>query len=313
MRVWQGLNARFMAPAPAERLATVRFLVGVYALIYLLVRAPVLADFRRAPGPFRPVGLAAWLDAPIAPSLAFVLYGAALIAGVGFTLGLRFRISGPLFALATLWVTSYRNSWGMIFHNENMVVVHLIVLAGSDAGAALSLDARGHVPGAEPRFGWPLRLCSAASVLAYMLAGIAKLKVTGVSWMDGDVLRNYIAYDAMRKSQIGSFHSPLAGYLVQVAWPYVVLSILTLALELLGPLALLSRRLTWVWVLGLWGFHVGVFLSMAIAFPYQLSGVAFASMFEAEKLWQVRRLGRLHRWLLRTGSAAPNPQGGPSV
>src|SRR4029077_2497715 len=75
----RALDARFLAPAPAERLATVRFLTGAFACGYLLARAPVLADFRRAPGVFRPVGLAAWLHAPFPPSLVFALFGLTLL------------------------------------------------------------------------------------------------------------------------------------------------------------------------------------------------------------------------------------------
>jgi len=301
----RALDARFLAAAPPERLATVRFLTGAFACGYLLVRAPVLADFRRTPGVFRPVGLAAWLHGPLPPSWVFALFGLTLLLGVCFTLGWRFRLSGPAFALLVLWVTSYRSSWSMLFHNENLLALHLLVLGCCDAAAALSLDARSaHSQAAttpHARYGWPVRLLSVITTCVYVVAAVAKLKITGLSWMDGDVLRNYIAFDAMRKSQIGTLHSPLAGYLVQVGWPYIGLSILTLLVELGGPIALLNRRLTRLWVLGAWGFHLGVLLSMAIAFPYPLSGVAFASMFECEKLWNVRRLGRLRARLFGGG------------
>jgi hypothetical protein len=292
------LDARFLAPAPAERLATVRLLSGGFALTYLLARAPVLADFRAEPGRFAPVGAAAWLSSPLPAALAFALYLLALGAGIAFTLGLRFRWSGPLFALLMLWVTSYRNSFSMIFHTENLLVVHLGVLAQSDAAAALALDARGRPPPSPAgRFGWPLRLISATTTLAYVLAGIAKLKITGLSWMDGDVLRNYVAYDAFRKRQIGSVYSPFGGFLVQFGWPFPILSVLTLLLELGGPIALLKPWLTRLWVAGIWGFHLGVFASMAIAFPHPLSGVAFASMFACERVWQLRWLSAVPRWL----------------
>jgi len=303
MSLWRKLDARFMAEAPAERLATLRFLTGVFALAYLLVRAPVLADFRRPPGGFHPVGLVSWLDAPLPVWAVFVIFGLTLLTAACFTLGHRYRWTGPAFALLFLWVTSYRNSWGMVFHNENLLALHLCVLGLSDAAAAVSLDARraGGAPPPHARFGWPLRLMSATTVLVYVLAGVAKLKVTGISWMDGDVLRNYIAYDAMRKTQIGSIRSPIAGYIVQVGWPYVLLSVFTLVVELGGPIALCSRRLTLYWVLAAYGFHVGVFASMAIAFPYPLSGIAFGSMFACERLWNFRRLGRLRSRLFEPG------------
>jgi hypothetical protein len=294
----RSLDARYLAPAPAERLATLRVLTGAFAVGYLIARGHVLADFRSAPGRFEPVGVAVWLSGPVPPWLTFVLYALALVTGIAFTVGARFRLSGPVFAILTLWVTSYRNSWGMIFHTDNLLVVHLGVLAQCDAAAALSFDARGRAPAAEhARFGWPVRLISAATAITYCLAAVAKLKITGISWMDGDVLRNYIAYDGMRKSEIGSIHSPFGAWLVQYAWPFPLLSVMTFVLELSGPIVVMIPLLARIWAIGIWGFHVGVFASMAIAFPHPLSGIAFASVFRCERLWELRGFSRVRDWL----------------
>lgn len=294
----KAMDRRFIAPVPAERLATVRVLTGAFAVIYLVARANVLGDFRSPPGRFAGVGLAALLAEPVPASLQLVLYGLCLLAGVLFTLGVRYRITGPVFALLLLWVTSYRNSWGMVFHTDNLLVVHVIALAFSDAAAALSWDARAQAKAADSgRFGWPLRLLMALTALVYLLAGIAKLKIAGLSWADGEVLRDHIAYDALRKMQIGSVYSPLARYLVQLDWPYPVLSWITLVLELAGPLVLWSLPLRAAWAAGLWSFHLGVLISMMIAFPYPLSGVAFVALFRCEKLWQYRPLAALRRRL----------------
>lgn len=304
MNPLRALDARFMAPAPAERLATVRFFCGAFAVIYFIARGNVMADFRHAPGVFTPVGLASGLTAPLPAAGVFALYLLMLASGVAFTLGLRFRITGPAFALLALWVTSYRNSWEMVFHTDNLLVVHLIVLACSDAAAVLSFDARERAAViANARFGWPLRLLSILTALAYLLAGVAKLKGVGISWLHGEVLRNYIAYDALRKLQIGSIASPLAPYLVQVEWPFAALSVLTMTLELVGPVVIWFPRLALLWALGLWGFHLGVLLSMAIAFPYPLSGIAFASLLPCERLWQLRPLAHLRERLFPAATA----------
>jgi hypothetical protein len=298
MRIVRFVDSQFFAPAPAERLATVRVLTGAFAVIYLIARANVLGDFRHPPGRFVGVGLAAWLSGPAPAALQLAIFALCVISGVLFTLGMRYRITGPVFSGLLLWVTSYRNSWGMVFHTDNLLVVHVIALAFSDAAHALSWDARAQ-PHAEDsgRFGWPLRLLMALTALAYLLAGIAKLKIAGLSWTDGEVLRDHIAYDALRKSQIGSLYSPVAAYLVQLDWPYPVLSWLTLLLELGGPFVLWSPPLRAAWAAGLWSFHLGVLISMVIAFPYPLSGVAFAALFRCEKLWQLRALSPIKRFL----------------
>ena len=307
MRVLRYLDSQFFAPAPAERLATVRVLTGAFAVIYLIARANVLGDFRMQPGRFVGVGLARVLSGPVPAWLQLVLFGLCVVSGVLFTLGVRYRVAGPVFALLLLWVTSYRNSWGMVFHTDNLLVVHVIALAFSDAAHALSWDARGRVPQTDAsRFGWPLRLLMALTALAYLLAGVAKLKIAGLSWTDGEVLRDHIAYDALRKSQIGSLYSPLAAYLVQLDWPYPVLSWLTLLLELGGPFVLFSRKLRAAWAAGLWSFHLGVLISMVIAFPYPLSGVAFAALFRAERLWRLRALAPIRRFLAGSGLQAGN-------
>jgi Vitamin K-dependent gamma-carboxylase len=299
MRSTAALDARFYGALGPARLATLRVLTGAFAIGYLLARAPVMASFASfSPAQFRPVGLAAWLSAPLPSALTLAAYLAAIGFGVAFTLGARFRWTGPAFALLTLWVTSYRNSWGMIFHTDNLLVVHLAVLGLTDSAATLSLDARGRAePAPHGRFGWPVRLLCAVTVLVYLLAGIAKLKASGLGWAHGEILRNYIAYDALRKAEAGSLHSPLGAWLVQRAWPFPPLGALTLGLELLGPLALLHPRAGRAWVAGIYAFHVGVLLTMAIAFPYPLSGIAFASFFACERLWQRAPLTALGRWL----------------
>jgi len=299
---WARLDRAFLAPAPAERLALLRTLIGAFTSVYLVARAPVLADFRAmAVERFEPVGLAMLLSAPLSPLTAAIAWALCLLMCIAFTLGFRFRITGPLCALSLLWVTSYRNSWGMVFHTDNLLVLHVLVLGVTPASAAaLSIDARrsgtalpgAPSPGDDPRFGWPLQLISALTVATYVLAGIAKLKVSGFDWAAGEVLRSSIAHDAVRKAAVGSVYSPLGGWLVQHSWPFPIIGALTLVLELGAPLALLGGRLALIWAAAVWLFHAGVLATMAIAFPYPLSGIALASLFPLERIGWLRQLAR---------------------
>jgi hypothetical protein len=117
------------------------------------------------------------------------------------------------------------------------------------------------------------------------------------------VLRTHIAYDALRKIELGSAHSPVGAWLVQFEGVFPVLGALTLVLELGAPLALLNRRAAWVWVLGIWGFHLSVVVLMAIGFAYPLSGCAFASLFAVECL-------RHTRWVKKFWPIEPAPPPG---
>jgi hypothetical protein len=299
------LDRFWLAPAAARRLATLRVLTGAFSVVYLLVRAPVMVSFGALDArQFEPVGICRLLSGPQPAALTSLLWLACVLAGAAFTIGARFRISGPTFGLLFLWVTSYRNSWGMIFHNDNLTVVHALVLGLCPAaGEALALDVRDQPePLDSARYGWPIKLLCAAAVATYFLAGIAKLRGAGLHWAGGDVLRNYIAFDAMRKIELGSVHSPVGAWLVRYSWPFPIISAISLTLELGSPLALLHRRLGACWALGMWGFHFGVLLMMAIVFPYPLT-VGLAPFWNAERIWELRWLRGIARWLARSPSA----------
>lgn len=110
-----------------------------------------------------------------------------------------------------------------------------------------------------------------------------KLRNGGWDWVDGGVLRNQIAYDNLRKELLGSQHSPIGGWLVRYAWVFPPFAWATMAIELGAPIALLGGRWRTVWVVGAWLFHVGIVILMAISFPYQVSGIAYACFFRPER------------------------------
>lgn len=279
---------------PAERLAMLRILVGGFALIYVAGRLPHLWGLARfGAEQLEPVGVVSILDAPLGAALHRALVVATAALAIPFVLGVRFRITGPLFALLLLWTLSYRNSWGMIFHTENLLVIHVGLLALVPAADAWSVDARRARIGArDPRaYGWVIRLMCAVTCLSYLLAGIAKIRYGGDAWISGDILRHHVAIDAVRKQLLGSISSPLAGPLIRHGWLFAVLAIATMALELGAPLAMLGGRVAAIWVIGVVGFHYGVLALMVIGFPYPMSGIAFASFFRVERLgrWLINR------------------------
>ena len=296
------VDAWFRRDAPAERLAALRMLVGGFATIYLTARVVHLVSFVDFPARnFTPVGVVSLLSAPLPAPLVIASVALSLILAPAFTLGWRFRITGPAFAAALLWVLSYRNSWGMVFHTENLLVLHVLVLGLTRSADAWSLDARR--PAAPPppgAHGWPVRLLVLVTLATYVLAGAAKLRLSGLSWVDSDLLRNYIAYDNLRKLELGDFHSPIGAALVAHGWLFPPLAATSLALELLAPIALVGPRLARAWALAAWAFHAGVLAVMAIFFPYPLFGFGFAPLFAVERL-------PLWRWLGLRGRDLPAP------
>jgi len=308
----------WFCPAPALRLACLRVLVSSFALLWLIGVGPLLlGNLRMAASHFAPVGVVTILDAPLPFELGVFTWLATIALGVAAVLGWRFRVTGPAFALGLLWVTSYRNSWGMIFHSENLVVMHALVLALLPASDAWSLDARRRqTPAAaahvlDPRYGWGPKLMATLTVLTYVLAGVAKLRNAGDAWLGGEALLGHVAWDNLRKLELGSAYSPIGAALASFPALFVPLAWMSMALELGAPIALFGRRLAWVWAVGMWCFHLGVLLLMAIMFAYPVSGVAFAPLFELEVL--ALRLGeRLRRrrpqsWLANSFPEAPCP------
>jgi len=292
------------AVAPPERLAMFRILIGTFALVYLLIRLPVFLQIGDRRTGFDGVGLAGLLDGPVSSAVVVGTVAVTALAGIGFILGWRFRVVGPLFALGMLALGSYRGSWGQLLHFENLMVLYLLIVALAPAADTWSLDARRRADdrrhaGASTVYGWPIALASLVLVITYVIAGIAKLRYGGLDWVFGDTLRNHVAYAAARLDLLGGTPSPFAGLGVQVErmWPFAAAA--TIAIELAAPIALLGGRIRTVWVIAAWLMHVGVLVFMLIGFPMPLFLVAFAPLFRIERLWTDRP-----RWLLRP---APQP------
>ena len=280
------IDAWFLAPVPAERLTWLRFGVGVYAFIYLVTRAGHLnAPAAYPAASFAPVGIVSGLEQPLAAGWVYATYALSVLLAAPFALGIAHRVLAPVFALLLLWVLTYRHSFGMIFHTDNLLVLHVLCLSLSSAAGARVRAPWRAAPNLESelRSGWVIRLCSLLTVASYVIAGIAKLRSTGLEWALGDVLREHIAYDAIRKIELGSIHSPIGPWLLPHGWLFPPLAAFSLITELSAPLALLGERVARVWCLGAWLFHLGVLALMAIAFPYALSGCVFLCFFPLER------------------------------
>jgi hypothetical protein len=291
---------RLCAPAPARRLAMLRILVGAYATVWALVRLPEhLGHVDQTPDRWHPVGLLAPFGSPLAAAVVVALAVAAPMLGAAFVAGWRYRVVGPATALVMLAVATLDSAWGQVFHTENLMVLHLVILAaGTGATDCLALSvgrrapaagarepaADAREPAADGRYGWPVRLAALVVVLTYTIAGLAKLRIGGLDWLDGDTLRNLVAHDNLRKALLGDLHSPFGTRLVAQRWAFPPLAVATLAVELGAGVALLGGRWRTTWVVAAWLFHVGVLALMAVLFAYPLSGVAFAPFFRLERL-----------------------------
>lgn len=308
------LSAWWFAPAPPERLAALRIAIGGFAAIWVAARLPELVAVARLPASqLAPVGVIRAIGAPLPVPAVAAIAIATLAAVVGLTLGWRYRVTAPAAALGLLWTLSYRSAWGMVFHTDNLLVLHVIALACAPAADAWSVDQRqwhrhgsrhgradvGSGSAADPLrgmfagHGWAIKLLAALTCATYLLAGIAKLRLAGLAWLDGAQLRDQIAIDHLRKALLGGTLAPIARQLVAHPDGLRALAVAALAIELGAPFALLGGRIARSWAACAWAFHVGVVLAMNVWFPYPLAGLAFLPLFDAER--PVGRAGRAAR------------------
>ena len=201
-RVLSSLDRFWFADAPAARLAVLRILVGSYAAWLLQFRYDEILEAAQLPaGQFRPVGVASFLSAPPSPEVVHALLVLAIIGAVPFTLGLAYRVTGPLFAGLLLSVLTYFASWGSVNHPDALVTAHVFVLGLTRAADAVSLDAlirswrarsgwqpsaAGPDPSGAWQYGFALKLACAVTATSYFLAGVAKVSgPNGWGWGSG--------------------------------------------------------------------------------------------------------------------------------
>ena len=282
----------WFSPAPAERLAILRIASGGFSLWYLLTRFEMMQRMARSESDlFEAVGLSNLLSGPLPPVLFTLIFSFGIALNIAFIMGWKFKWTGPLFALLLLFLLSYRNSWSMIYHSRIAVVLHVLVIGFVSAADAYSLDAwwkkrKGMITAtiSHWRYGWPIKLVCAATVLTYFMAGLAKIfGELAWDWVSGEAMRSQVAMDTLRKVVLGENYSPLFEWIYPHTELFLFMGVLTFLLELGGPLVLGNKRAGMIWSVLTWMMHWGIFFVMGIRFRYQMSGLIFLPFFDTEK------------------------------
>jgi hypothetical protein len=191
---------------------------------------------------------------PWAEWAAFVLLHVALIAVLA---GAWSRVAAFVSALLLYHFASFEevlwHSVGPYFRGFTLPLLGLFVVSFAP------VPRRG-VRSSDHR--WPVALVQVFVVLHYLLPAWAKLTTHGLDWASGAVVRDAIVATATAMDQV-----PPAAYRV-AASPFLcgLIGVLTLGMELLSPLALVSRPAAIVLVALAVVGHVGIAATMGAVF-----------------------------------------------
>lgn len=249
------------------------------------------------------------VEVPALGPLAFCLVGAVLVAallGAGF--GARARLLLAVSLVAYFLYFGQILELGYVRRKTNPIPFLLLILLLApelcrNTPAAVLRGLR-H-PGRYEAPAWPLVLVKLFLGLAYLAAGVSKLRNTGWSWANGDVLQANLLEHAISSDQTLALWMAGRPALCQAT------SIGTLVFELgFWTVLLLPRYGVWYGLAGL-GFHSGIQLVMGI--PYvQYWALAYLVFVDLPLLRRILgRRGVLDR--LGPVGATNEPAPGPTM
>lgn len=243
------------------------FAAFVYAaVIYTVLRMDgwVVGHAYTAQSFYQPVLIARVLHVPAPSSVSMTLLQVSIVASAALALTRRWpRASGVIVFLGygtwLLWAFSY----GKVDHDRLTIMVALLALAVTPRVGA----------GVEATNGWSLRLVQVAFALAYPLSAIAKLRASGIDWMNSATFARAII---RRGTWIGDLWLEPSWLLVIAQWAFV-------GFELFAVVLLLPRgRLRSIALVGAILLHLFTFAAIGIHFlPHT---ICIAAFFPLERL-----------------------------
>lgn len=276
----------WFAPASPLGLGVCRLLLFGYLALWIAPGARVAGWAAVDDAFWLPTHLFAVAGIGIAPRA--VLHALDLAWSVALLLacaGLATRVAtGASFVLG-VYVLGLPQCFGKIDHWSGFLVLVMAILACARCGDACSLDrlrairaahrAGRRAPAVAPsgEYRWPLQLVRLTMVLVFFAAGVAKLRFSGLAWLDP---RN-MAVILVQPHYALDRELPALGLAVAATpWLATTLAAIVLAAEVASPLALLGGPLAAAIVGALLVMQLGnaVLLGVHASVPY-LAAYAF--------------------------------------
>lgn len=218
-----------------------------------------------------PIGFDRFLASPAALSVFEI---ATIVLLVLATAGLWTRWVVPAAALAYLLFAAILRSYAWTYHMGLVPLYALLLLSFTPCGDAWSLDRwrrrRAGLPvvparEGQPRYSWGRYLVWMAIALPYTMAGLSKIRKTGLLWWEGEHMKQMLVGTIVEPMQF-SFELTYR----MLAWPgwfWDFLGLAALAGEVLFVLVLVNRLARWVLPAVTAAMHVGILFMQNIFFP----------------------------------------------
>jgi predicted DCC family thiol-disulfide oxidoreductase YuxK len=288
-----------LIPTSATDLGMVR--AGVHGVFFFAVLFTSFEELGHLPVTIlRPVGIMSLLSWKfyarlVTPggmkALQIVLLISLFMSMIGYLTSITTKSSAVLVIL----YQGLLRSFGHFNHDEMTGIYFLLILAFTPCGDAFSLDSvyRPRNDRKSSAYGYPILLMQLVLAWCYFTAGLSKLRISGLAYFGNDNL----AIQAINHS-LDNLHETqfrFAFWLLPFRDYLGIIMAITIAWEILFPLAIFSRRLRW-WFLGFGVlFHVVTLFTMNIFFSNLMMMYLIFIDWKAVFGWFARR--RLFRKL----------------
>ena len=265
-----------------------------------------------SPGLYQPRGITALLGVPyLSPGAMRGLMAVTYLAWLCAAVGLLTRPAKILTAVGLLLALGFEQAYEAGgTHAHYLLLYALVLLSYSTSDRDWSVDAwlrrrRGITVEGEGGAastggtGLPRTGLLILAVSFYCASGLSKLIDAGPLWMDGQSLQHYIASQVDRTSF--EIVTSLRIWVSGQRWLCLILSAVTLVIELGSPVALFSRRLRHLWIAAWISMHLGIVVLMAPNYWIQswCVGILLTDWAWLRRAWESRSLAAADR--LRPG------------
>lgn len=216
-----------------------------------------------------------------------LLYLITIISGTLSILGFFSKYSIPIMAFCYTFIVAYMWSFGEIHHPRTILCWFLIILAiAGKSSDVLSLDAKFGITKINKNFevyGWPNTVIMISLASAYCFSGLWKLFYQGgIEWLNGYTLQYYI---------VSKEENIFTDFLIDKRLILIILSIFSVFLEILFPLAIFLKNHAKWFLIAAFFFHLGNFIlrgENGIFILWPITAIGFA--FPIEHLTNIKKL-----------------------